>query len=93
MYGPGVNFLRVTPGITWHGRRDALAPVLTNQNLPTRAPVIATIVRPLPDLGTPCTVPKFDAGSMTRCFLAGLGRSVVLVDHTSEDSMMSDRDV
>ncbi|MEA2959623.1 MAG: hypothetical protein QOJ58_5606, partial [Alphaproteobacteria bacterium] len=39
----------------------------------------------------PCGVPKLDAQLLTRCFLAGLGGSSVLVDHAAEDSMASDR--
>lgn len=44
-------------------------------------------------LDAACTVPKFDAWLLTRCFLVGLGGSPVFVDHASEDSTAPDRGV
>jgi hypothetical protein len=41
----------------------------------------------------PCTVPKLDAGVVTRCFSGELSSSSVLVDHSAEDAMTPDRGV
>jgi hypothetical protein len=40
-----------------------------------------------------CNVPKFGTWPLTWCFIAELGGSPVLVDHSAEDSVASDRGV
>jgi hypothetical protein len=40
-----------------------------------------------------CTVPKLDAGPVTRSFSAELGGSPVLVDHPTEDAITPNRGV